>query len=64
VSGDGLRRRDHATGLAALAVLLIVVSPVWLVLLLGLAAPLLIAALLVLLPIAFVRQLFVRAGRR
>ncbi len=64
MSGNGLRRRDHATGLVALAVLLIVASPVWLVLLLGLAAPLLIAALLVLLPVAVVRQMLIGGDRR
>mgnify|MGYP000202077318 CR=1 FL=1 len=36
MSGNGLRRRDNATGLLPLAVLLIVLSPVWLVILLGL----------------------------
>jgi len=64
MSGNGLRRWDNATGLLALGVLLIVLSPVWLVILLGLAAPLLIAAFLVLIPIAIVRQAFTRGHRR
>ena len=62
--GNGLSRRDNATGLLALGVLLVVLSPVWLVVLLGLAAPLLIAAFLVLIPFAVVRQALRRGPRR
>jgi hypothetical protein len=56
--------KDNATGLLALGVLVIVLSPFWLVILLGLAVPLLIAALLVAMPIALVRQAFTRGSRR
>ena len=64
MGGNGLSRKDNATGLLALGILLIVLSPVWLVILLGLAAPILIAAFLVIIPIAVVRQWFSHGRRR
>ncbi len=57
----GLSRKDNATGLLV-GVLLIVLSPVWLVIVLGLAAPLIIAALLVLIPLAGARGAFSGRG--
>lgn len=47
-------RKDNATFLGGLLILLLVISPIWLVILAGLFAPFIIAALIVAIPVGVI----------
>ena len=51
-------RRDNATGLGCLLFFLLIISPIWLVIVVGLLAPLLIAGIIAIIPLAVIYSWF------
>jgi hypothetical protein len=57
-----MNRTDYATGFGCLFLILLIISPIWLVIVAGVFAPFWIAGLIVLAVIAVVRSWFTKKG--